>query len=81
MSATNRSRHHRRDGRGTPAHQRKLAEEARVVSQSPPDGYNDRENDRARRMRHYIGSCQTCASPIYEDPGHCVQCAWDGDQR
>lgn len=78
MSATNRSRHHRRDGRGTPAHERLLAQEASVARLSPPDGYNARENARAAAMRHYVRSCQTCASPIYEDPGHCVQCAWDG---
>jgi hypothetical protein len=44
------------------------------------EDYNARENARAARMRRYIASCPTCASPIYEDPGYCVQCAWDGQE-
>lgn len=80
MSATGRSRHHRRDGRGTRAHEQLLHAEEQAARQSPPDGYNARENARAARMRHYVGSCPVCASPIYEEPGHCVQCAWDGPE-
>lgn len=76
MSATGRNRH-RHTPRGSRAHEQLLAEQARVASTAVADGYNDRENERARRMRTYIGSCARCASPIYEDPGYCVQCAWD----
>lgn len=81
MSATNRSRHHRRDGRGTRLHEQRLQAEDQAARQSPPDDYNQRENDRARAMRRQIGSCETCASAIYENPGHCTLCAWDGAGR
>ena len=44
-------------------------------------GYNARENERARRMRTFVGRCEACNEPISEDPGHCTLCAWTGDKE
>lgn len=75
MSATGRSRHHRRDGRGTLGHEQRLHQEEQAA-RAALTGYNDRENARARRMSTFVRACEHCGSPIYEEPGHCTSCAW-----
>lgn len=45
------------------------------------DGYTERENARARRMRSFVRVCDECCSPIFESPGWCTQCAWENDAR
>lgn len=79
MSATGRSRHHRRDGRGTRAHEQLLHAEEQAARDSLA-GYNARENARAARMRAFVRACEVCGDPIYEEPPHCTSCAWDGPE-
>lgn len=39
--------------------------------------YCARENERTRRTRTFIGRCDVCDEPVYEEPGYCTLCAWD----
>lgn len=61
-------------------HQQGLQEGRRVDGTAiyVPFDYNARENARADRMRTFVRPCEHCGGPIYQDPGHCAQCAWDG---
>lgn len=52
-----------------------------ILAAAAREDYNECAVALARRMRHFLHACEKCGSPIYEHPGHCVQCAWDGDLR